>query len=278
MEKSLKIVLRFAEDKVKENGKLQSRVSELEKKLDHVKQAWDSVEEVDMEVKKKMQAIELAMKFKEEALAEMAALNQNLIAKERKSSDELQAVCKKLIDKEEELENMEAYTQSLIVKERATNDELQEVRMELINNLGKFDSRASIRIKRMGELDFKTFHSTAKRKYSGQEACDKAAELCSIWEDYLRDPSWCPFKIVMGKEYVEIIDEEDERLKGLKDEYGEELYEAVTTALKEMNEYCPSGRYAISELWNYEEGRKASLKEVVSYILKQWKKPKRKRN
>ena len=82
----------------KENGKLQSRVSELEKKLDHVKQAWDSVEEVDMEVKKKMQAIELALKFKEEALAEMAALKQNLIAKERKSSDELQAVCKKLID------------------------------------------------------------------------------------------------------------------------------------------------------------------------------------
>ncbi|XP_065616331.1 factor of DNA methylation 3-like [Quercus suber] len=72
----------------------------------------------------------------------------------------------------------------------------------------------------------------------------------------------------------EIIDEEDERLKGLKDEYGEELYKAVTTALVDMHEYNPSGRYVISELWNYKEGRKASLREVVSYILKQWETPK----
>ena len=75
-----------------------------------------------------------------------------------------------------------------------------------------------------------------------------------------------------------IINEDDEKLKDLKDEYGDELYEAVTTTLTEKNEYNPSGGYVISELWNYEEGRKASLKEVVSYILKQWKKPKRKRN
>ena len=72
----------------------------------------------------------------------------------------------------------------------------------------------------------------------------------------------------------EIIDEEDERLKGLKDEYGEELYKAAITALIEMHEYNPSGRYVISELWNYKEGRKASMREVVSYILKQWETPK----
>ena len=59
-----------------------------------------------------------------------------------------------------------------------------------------------------------------------------------------------------------IINEDDEKLKDLKDEYGDELYEAVTTTLTEKNEYNPSGGYVISELWNYEEGRKASLKEV----------------
>ena len=75
-----------------------------------------------------------------------------------------------------------------------------------------------------------------------------------------------------------IINEDNEKLKGLKDEHGDELYEAVTTALTEKNEYNPSGVYVISELWNYEEGRKASLKEVVSYILKHWEKPKQKRN
>ena len=72
----------------------------------------------------------------------------------------------------------------------------------------------------------------------------------------------------------EIIDEEDERLKGLKDEYGEELCKAVITSLIEMHECNPSGRYVISELWNYKEGRKASMREVVSYILKQWETPK----
>ncbi|KAK7836751.1 factor of dna methylation 3 [Quercus suber] len=106
------------------------------------------------------------------------------------------------------------------------------------------------------------------------ELSDIRKEIINV--NYLRDPSWHPYKTVMGEDgkTVEIIDEEDERLKGLKDEYGEELYKAVTTALVDMHEYNPSGRYVISELWNYKEGRKASLREVVSYILKQWETPK----
>ncbi|KAF3963919.1 hypothetical protein CMV_011744 [Castanea mollissima] len=147
---------------------------------------------------------------------------------------------------------MEATIQSLIVKERASDDKLQGVREELINSSQDCDPKAG----------------------------EKAAELCSIWEDCLRDSSWHPFKIVMGKEgnYVNMIKEDDEKLKGLKDEFGDELYEAVATALTEKNEYNPSGGYLISEPWNYEERRKASLKEVVSCILKHWEKPKQKRN
>ncbi|KAL9677672.1 hypothetical protein QQ045_005906 [Rhodiola kirilowii] len=44
------------------------------------------------------------------------------------------------------------------------------------------------------------------------------------------------------------INEEDEKLSDLKKEWVVEICSAVTTALKEMNEYNPSGRYIVSEL------------------------------
>lgn len=75
----------------------------------------------------------------------------------------------------------------------------------------------------------------------------------------------------------EILNEEDDKLTNLKLEWGEEIYNAVVTALKELNEYNPSGRYVISELWNFKENRKATLKEVVGYVLRNIKTAKRKR-
>lgn len=69
-----------------------------------------------------------------------------------------------------------------------------------------------------------------------------------------------------------VIDDEDEKLKGLKKTYGEEVYKAVTTALTEINVYNPSGGYIISELWNYEVAEKATLQEGVTVLLNLWKK------
>lgn len=75
----------------------------------------------------------------------------------------------------------------------------------------------------------------------------------------------------------EIIDEEDEKLKNLQREWGDDIYMAVATALKEINEFNPSGRYVVKELWNFKEGRKATLKEVINYAIKTVKALKRKR-
>ena len=75
----------------------------------------------------------------------------------------------------------------------------------------------------------------------------------------------------------EIVNEEDEKLRNLKEELGDQVYAAVVTALKEMNEYNPSGQYVIPELWNSKEERKATLKEVISYMMKNIKALKHKR-
>lgn len=69
----------------------------------------------------------------------------------------------------------------------------------------------------------------------------------------------------------EIIDEEDSKLKELRRLWGEAAYNSVVNALLELNEYNPSGRYVVKELWNFKEGRRARLKEVIDCIVQQLK-------
>lgn len=61
-------------------------------------------------------------------------------------------------------------------------------------------TRAIIGVKRMGELESKPFQSAARSKFSLEEADEKAMELCSLWEENLRDSGWHPFKIIVDKE------------------------------------------------------------------------------
>lgn len=75
----------------------------------------------------------------------------------------------------------------------------------------------------------------------------------------------------------EVLEEEDQNLQSLKSELGDDVYQTVIKALLEINEYNPSGRYVVPELWNFKEGRKATMKEVVQFILRNYKNHKRKR-
>ena len=111
-----------------------------------------------------------------------------------------------------------------------------------MQGLKELPAQGNIRVKRMGQLDGKPFLEFFTRRYNEEEAEERASELCSLWEEYLKDPDWHPFKVITidGKE-TEIIKEDDEKLNGLKNEMGEGAYNAVVAALTEINAYNPSG-------------------------------------
>ncbi|XP_024014820.1 factor of DNA methylation 3 isoform X2 [Eutrema salsugineum] len=182
-----------------------------------------------------------------------------------------------LSEKEGELAHVNKFNQDLVVRERKTNDELQEARSALIINLR--DMRSHIGVRRMGELDTKPFMEAMRRNYCQEDLEDWAVEVIQLWEEYLKDPDWHPFKRIKLEtpETVEVIDEDDEKLRTLKNELGDDAHQAVANALMEINEYNPSGRYISSELWNFREDRKATLQEGVTCLLEQWNQAKRHR-
>ncbi|XP_022765143.1 protein INVOLVED IN DE NOVO 2 isoform X1 [Durio zibethinus] len=252
-------VMKLAEDQKRQKEELHNRIIQLEKQLDQ-KQA------LELEIEQLRGSLNVIRHMGDEDDIEVLK--------------KMEASLKELREKEGELEDLEALNQTLIVRERKSNDELQEARKEMINGLKEISSRAHIGVKRMGELDSKPFLEAMKRRYNEDLAEERASELCSLWEEFLKDPDWHPFKRIKlegDEEYQEVINDDDEKLRDLKYELGNEVYKAVTSAIKEINEYNPSGRYIISELWNYGEGRKATLQEGVIFLLKLWNNAKRKR-
>ncbi|KAJ8439871.1 hypothetical protein Cgig2_003937 [Carnegiea gigantea] len=183
----------------------------------------------------------------------------------------MDAIKQKLIDTEEKLEQNAALTGPLIAKERECNDELQEARQELISGLvnNTKDPDASIAVRSMGVFHESVFRAAARELYPRKDATAKARELISQWNTYIRDPEWHPFKICQENGvFKEVIVIEDERLQSLRQELGEEACWSVIATLNELNEYNPSGRYPVLELWNFSAQRKASLKEGAEFLLK----------
>ncbi|KAH6787150.1 XH/XS domain-containing protein [Perilla frutescens var. hirtella] len=255
--KADKKVMKLAEEQKKQKEDLRKRIILLEKQLD-TKQA------LQLEIEQLRGNLNVMRHIRYEGDVEV--LNQ------------VELLLKALREKERELEDLETINHTLVVQERKRNDELQDARKEMVNGLKDMPISAHIGVKRMGELDSKPFHEAMKRKYSDTQADEMATELCSLWEEYLRDPEWHPIKVVdVNGKHQAVIMEDDEKLRDLREHYGDEVYNAVTEALSEINEYNPSGRYTISELWNYDEGRRASLKEGVGVLLKHWRSYKQKR-
>ncbi|XVF75326.1 hypothetical protein PTKIN_Ptkin13bG0178700 [Pterospermum kingtungense] len=185
----------------------------------------------------------------------------------------MKAVLKELRKKEEKLEGLEVKNETLTLRYIRIKAELLEAREKMITGLEEISSFAPIGVERMGELDSKPFLEAMERRYNEELVEERALELYTQWEEYLKDPGWCPFKsIKLEGKYQVKVDEEDEKLKNLRNEWGEEVYVAVTNVLLEMFEYNPySGRCSVPKLWNFKKGRKASLKEAIECLIEEHK-------
>ncbi|PON60984.1 hypothetical protein TorRG33x02_282940 [Trema orientale] len=184
----------------------------------------------------------------------------------------MEAVLKLLRDggKAGESENTAASDEALIGD--------RDVREVLIDSLKNTTSPSPVGVKRMGDVDCKPFYEAMKRASKKEDSLRVALNMCQLWTECVKDPQWRPFKVIVIKgKSVEVIDHGDMKLKALKKEMGEEVQNAVSKALTEMNEYDPIGRSMIPELWNFKKGRKASLKEVIAFLLNQSEQKKRAR-
>ncbi|XP_044946923.1 factor of DNA methylation 1-like isoform X1 [Hordeum vulgare subsp. vulgare] len=148
------------------------------------------------------------------------------------------------------------------------DDDQEVVRQKLIKYLG---------VKEMGKLSEKLLQDACAVKLAPKYAVTKASELYTLWQELLDSPNWNPFKSVIVDDNCqeEVIDVDDDKLEGLKMAWGEGPYNAVIGALVERKEYNTDGTGDAFDLWNYKEGRKATLGECVDCIFDKVKKLKR---
>ncbi|CAH2037441.1 unnamed protein product [Thlaspi arvense] len=219
-EKADESVLRLVEEHKRQKEEALDKILQLEKQLD-IKQ---TLEMEIQELKGKLQVMKHLGDDDDEAVKQ----------KMKEMNVELE-------DKKTELEDLEQMNSDLMTKERQSNDEIQAARKKLIAGLtGLLGAQTDIGIKRMGELDEKPFLNVCKRRYSADEATVEGATLCSTWQEKVNDSSWHPFKHQgTGIKAKEVVDEEDQQLKKLKGEWGEEVHNAVKTALEEWSVHHP---------------------------------------
>ncbi|KAG2621588.1 hypothetical protein PVAP13_3NG317764 [Panicum virgatum] len=154
------------------------------------------------------------------------------------------------------------------------DDDLEAVRDELIKGLLEIDRGGrKIGIKEMGELNEKAFKAACVAKVPPEEVDTAFYELYSSWQKQIGDLSWYPFKtVIVDGSHQEIVNLDDDKLQELKRAWGSGAHDAVVKALMEMKQYgVLSDRSIAYELWNYKEGRRATMRECINYMSNQAK-------
>lgn len=60
----------------------------------------------------------------------------------------------------------------------------------------ELSGRTIIGIKRMGELDQKSFLTACRKRFPEEHEGEKSAVLCSHWQEELKSQEWQPYKVV----------------------------------------------------------------------------------
>ncbi|CAF1914992.1 unnamed protein product [Brassica napus] len=195
----------------------------------------------------------------------------------KQKNEELKKVRK---EKNEELKKVRKELKQIITnKDKMLKKVIKEKKEELEKGFRDLSGEGSvIGVKRMGEVDGKPFLKVCEQRFNGENVGLQHAMLCSEWQKNINDSAWYPFKLVVtGEKMKEVVDDEDDKLKKLSEELGEDVMNAVKTALEELNDFNPSGRYSVPALWNFEHGRKATLSEGIAHMTQQIKNFKRQR-
>ncbi|KAM3346725.1 hypothetical protein ACQJBY_020977 [Aegilops geniculata] len=173
---------------------------------------------------------------------------------------------------DEEGKRMKIPLLDLLKREQANSKELQENRQELIQGFENMPISGGtvVGIKRMGQLDDYPFRAACNLKYRDNDPEGKAARLVSYWQEEIQKPSWRPFMTIqVDEEDKDVIDDNDPRLSKLRSDYGDNVCNAVKDGLRELKEYSPDEWRIMNEVWNFQEGRKATMTEVITCILEQ---------